>query len=211
MTLREEERLFFQHHKIDESLLFDAEGSEHTQAIEELMKSQGKAFAFNTAPCTNGGHTLKSRAGHCIQCNTARIKFMLDYIAWGTVYIAGSITGQMIKIGFTINIESRKKKLNTTKYGSQSDWEVLFYANCINGGYTEGLIQTALERYAVTEVYNHDGHSQKANELFKCSYQKAKEALMLVQATEKIEFHNPTERNLIIHKYAFKNLAKIKK
>jgi len=211
MALSLEDKLFFRHHKIDESLLFDANGSEHTQEIEDSMKRQNKAFAFNTALCTNGGHTLKARSGHCIQCNTARIKFMLDHIACGAVYIAGSIAGQMIKIGFTENIESRRKKLNTTKYGSQSDWEILYYATCINGGYTERLIQSALSRYAVIEAYHHDGHTQKANELFKCSYQKAKEALVLVQSTNKIEFHDPTERNLIIHKYAFRNLARIKK
>ena len=91
---------------------------------------------------------------------------MKDSIAWGAIYIAGSVTGEMVKVGFTLNIESRKVKLNTTKYGGQNDWEIILHANCYDGGKVEKSIQSELSKYAIKKSMLMMGvHMRQVNSL----------------------------------------------
>jgi hypothetical protein len=99
MALDREQIEFLKKHKISDAELFDASGLKRQQ-YQVIMEQENKKFAFGVDPCSNG-HALRTRAGHCIQCNTARIAFERRHSATGQVYIAGSLKGQSIKIGFT--------------------------------------------------------------------------------------------------------------
>ena len=65
-----EEITFIKQQGLHEELFFDAKG-QSINRIEEEMKSLGKVFAYNSIPCDQYGHTLRTRSGHCIQCDTA--------------------------------------------------------------------------------------------------------------------------------------------
>jgi hypothetical protein len=66
---------FLNSHNISLDKVFDASGFSLSE-YKVIMKDQGKQIAYNVAPCQQYGHTLRTRAGHCIQCNPAAIAFI---------------------------------------------------------------------------------------------------------------------------------------
>jgi len=171
------------------------------------MKESGKIFAYNTTPCVKFGHTIRERSGHCIICDKARISFMLRHVSFGTIYLAGSIKGELIKIGTTNNITNRIKALNREKYGKQNDWIVLFQFDCINAGEIEFGIQDTLKPYAATDLLYRE--NQESTELLRCSFEKAIEASLYTQVKLAFIAMN-TKRNAVevLANYNFRNLRK---
>ncbi|MCF6133458.1 GIY-YIG nuclease family protein [Flavobacterium wongokense] len=167
---------FLSEQNITLNLMFDGEGFTKTE-YQERMKSLGKLFVYNTSPCKNSGHSLRSRSGHCIQCNTAYIGFTKRSSKAGFVYIAQTKNGKLIKIGFSENMREREKSLIRTKYGEFDDWKILFGISCINAGKLEIEIKKEMNKYAQVKTYNHDGKKQVADELYRCKYSIAKEKL----------------------------------
>ena len=54
------------------------------------MEQEG--YLWCTAPKScYAGHRLRSRAGHCFQCDTARIAFVKRHHDTAYIYIAGSL------------------------------------------------------------------------------------------------------------------------
>jgi hypothetical protein len=45
----------------------------------------------------------------------------------GYVYIAGSLSHRVLKIGTTVNIRQQERRLRRTAYGSIDDWVLLYY------------------------------------------------------------------------------------
>lgn len=204
-----EERHFIIEQGLPEELFIDANGQSVNQ-IEEKMKSLGKVFAFNTTPCDKYGHTIRTRAGHCIQCDTARIAFILRNVSFGAVYVAGSIKGQLIKVGTANSKEARAESLNRTKYGNQDDWEILLSFSCLNAGALEFESHKLLRPYAATDVkYSHENRDQQTYELFRCSYKRAKDSLSQIIDKLKIEVIGLTERTKRADSYNFRTLRKI--
>lgn len=205
-----EERDFITQQGLPEELFFDVNGQSIDDYISQKMKSIGKVFAYNSRPCNEYGHTLRTRAGHCIQCDTARIAFILANVSFGTVYIAGSIKGQLIKIGTTSSKESRADSLNRTKYGNLTDWEILLSFRALGAGSIEFEIQKRLKQYAATDIkYSHDSHDQRSYELFRCSYIRAKDSLKDVINDLKIEPIGLIEKIKLIDNYSFKTLRRL--
>lgn len=203
--MNNEQRSFFRKHKIPKELTYNANGLP-IDDIKDKMELEGKAFAYNTTPCEGEGHTIIERSGHCVQCNTKYIALMIKSISYGCVYIAGSVNGALIKIGYTRSKEMKSKSLDG--YGDCDDWEILYSFYCIESVKMEDAIQTELKRYSLTEQYNRDGHLQKAKELFKCGYPKAKEATQKVQQELNIHAIKVSEATSLLHKYNFRNLVK---
>ena len=203
-----DQKIFITEQGIPEELFIDANGQTINQ-IEGRMKSLGKVFAYNSTPCDLYGHTLRTRAGHCIQCKPVNIAFILRAVSFGTVYIAGSIKGQIIKIGTTTSKESRAKSLNKTKYGNVNDWEILLTCKCLNAGTLENEAHKLLRPYLADVKYSHDGHDQQSIELFRCNYSKAKDTLL--QAGEKlsIELIAIFEKAKRTELYKFRTLRKL--
>lgn len=207
--MNEETVRFIKEQKLQEELFFDAEGQPVSQLLDK-MKSLGKIFAYNTTPCKTHAHTLRSRAGHCIQCDTSKIAYMLRSVSYGTVYIAGSIKGQFIKIGTTSDKRIRASSLNRTKYGNQDDWEILLSFSCWNSGEIEDRIQKSLSLYEATDIkYDRNTKTQLAYELFRCSYRKARESVFMVLKDLKLSSLGLSENKVKAEKYNFKSLIRL--
>jgi hypothetical protein len=142
------------------------------------MKDLGMNFAFGVSPCSKFGHTLRTRAGHCVQCNTANIAFQLRKEEKGSIYIAGSPSSRLIKIGVTNDVDARIRMLNHYGYGGYQDWEVLLRAFIETAGMVEIEAQRELDPYSVEGFYFREGRKVEALELFRCSYIQAKDAVL---------------------------------
>ena len=64
------------------------------------------------------------------------------------VYIAGSLKGSIIKIGYTKDVQIREESLNRTEYAGYYDWIVLFAIRSINAGEIESRLDMALKEYS---------------------------------------------------------------
>lgn len=207
MKLSREQIEFLEHHRIDEDDLFDASGLSR-QYYQIKMEQQNKIIAFGVDPC-QFGHTLKTRAGHCPQCNTATIAFMKRHVAPGIVYIAGSLKGNLIKIGSAKNKNARTDSLNKSNYGGYNDWVILCTATCNDSGKNEFEVSRLLTKYGISKYYNHDGGTQEAYELFSCSYETAIHAMRRIQSEGGGRiFKSILEVKTQIPKYSFRNLVK---
>jgi hypothetical protein len=92
----------------------------------------------------------------------------------GYVYIAGSLSHRVLKIGTTVNIRQQERRLRRTAYGSIDDWVLLYYVWVAEGGRVE---HDARRRYRQLRMYNKEGHRQKGREIVNCRFGIALEAL----------------------------------
>lgn len=167
---------FLREQKIPLSSMFDASGM-RSKDYQIAMKADGKSFAYGVTPCGKGGHTLRTRKGHCIQCDHATIAYMLRHDARAYVYIAVSWDGRLLKIGSTTDIADRGNKLNEYRYGGQADWQIISTVRCDNAGRVESETQTKLAGFSADSSYMRAGKSQRCYELFKCNFSDAREAM----------------------------------
>lgn len=175
--LTNEQKDFLRKNRISLGDVFDASGmrkKEYMTAMEEV----GKHFAFGVTPCTANGHTLRTKAGHCIQCDTSRIAYAKRYSEKGIVYIAGSIEKKLIKIGVASDKERRLVQIRHHAYGGASDWELLASCATDNAGRIEFDVHEQLKIYSQPGSYLWGGRVQSCYELFRCSYAAAKSALI---------------------------------
>ena len=109
------------------------------------VQAAGLTLVLGTA-CRSAGHRLRSRAGHCAQCDTSKLSYQGRHYSTGYVYIAGSLSARLLKIGTTTEIEQRHRTLREQAYGSIHDWEMLFYARVESAGKIEGKGFTPLAK-----------------------------------------------------------------
>ena len=174
--LTPEQRAFLAAHGIPLSDMFDASGMRKSD-YSEAMREAGKNFAFGVSACGKGAHTLRTRAGHCIQCDHAKIAFMIRHEAPANVYIGGSLRGEHIKVGSSGLVQERRMLLNSYRYGGHSDWGMLAWAFTPAAGRVEFDVHTKLARYSAPGEYWHGGVRRSCYELFKCNFDDALEAL----------------------------------
>ena len=99
------------------------------------------------------------------------------YYGSGYVYIAGSLSHRVLKIGTTVNIRQQERRLRRTAYGSIDDWVLLYYVWVDEGGRVEHDARRRLKRYRQLRMYNKEGHRQKGREIVNCRFGIAVEAL----------------------------------
>jgi hypothetical protein len=174
--LSSEQRAFLAANGIALSTVFDATGMRKTD-YQDAMEELGKSFAYGVTPCRRSMHTLRTRAGHCIQCDPAKIAFMLRYDSSGLVYIAGSEAGRLIKVGSSGDIEQRRGTLNDLCYGGQRDWQILASAKCGAAGRIEFAVHSKLAPFATSGHYFRGAKKQNCYELFRCDFVDAQDAL----------------------------------
>ena len=122
--LTKEQESFLKLQKVSPSMMFDASGLSKIRR-EQLMTELGKYFYYGGSPCQKSGHTLRTKAGHCIQCDTAKIAYQLRSSAMGYVYLAYSPQTKFIKIGFSErDPDGRTLGINNEAYGNIRDWEI---------------------------------------------------------------------------------------
>ena len=151
---------------------FNATGLKRSY-YQELMKEQSMEVAYGVSPCVKGNHTLRTRAGHCLQCNTANLSFQNRHTETAFLYLATSKTGGVVKFGVAQNISNRKKSLNESGYGGFFDWKIVLYSKVAEAGRIENLIHSEISHLRLFPEYYKDGRMQSAFEIFKLSTKKA--------------------------------------
>lgn len=158
--------------------MFD--GSNMSQRDREAaMEALGKRFYFGGKPCGAALHTLRAKAGHCIQCDTSKIAFSTRHSSPARLYVAGSLRGQRTKIGSAGSIDERLVRLRSEPYGGFDDWEMLAATPTLaNAGKIEASAQRALRDFQQPAIYTKAGVAQLAREMFACSFPVAAKALI---------------------------------
>ena len=136
--------------KIPLSHLFDARGRTAT-SWEDEAKREGSLFGLSSE-CFQG-HRLRTRSGHCIQCDTSRIAYMRRSSAPGFVYVAPSKAKKLLKVGCCIDVEQRERNLNNHIYGGASDWEVIAWCKTTAMGEVEFDIHRQLADISIEIPY----------------------------------------------------------
>src|ERR1700691_4164143 len=124
-TLTPEQAAYLRRHGVSVNEVCDATGM-RTKSYRSLMKMLEKTIAIGVTPCMQGGHTMRNRSGHCVQCNPASFAFQGRFEREAYIYVAGSIQKEIIKVGSSESPGSRADVLNGLRYGRTSDWSLLF-------------------------------------------------------------------------------------
>ena len=172
-----EELQFLKLHNISLSKVFDATGMSKP-IYRQLMKSADLPFASGTTPCHRAGHKLRTRSGHCIQCDPAKISYMLRWQKSGFIYVAYSDMFTLTKVGFSDDPKARMIQLNRVGYGGAYDWALMqaFYCSR-DGGRIESEIHKGLaDWHEVDAFYDTEYVNTQCYEIYCCSWQEAVEA-----------------------------------
>jgi hypothetical protein len=116
----DEIRSFLRSQRILEDWVCDA-SMVGPRRYKRKMKAQGKLFAIVRDPCYRG-HYIRSHAGHCMQCDTSRIAYVLRYYRREAyIYVVGSRRHRLLKIGWSETPYDRADHLNIIGYGEIYD------------------------------------------------------------------------------------------
>lgn len=169
---------FLSSYNIPITRIFNATGMP-TWRYKELMKDELKWVAYGVTRCLVG-HTLRTRAGHCAQCKTDSLGFLRRHDEEGSVYIAESRSGGLIKIGCSKNPSSRILSLNKSCYAQCSDWELIRSVTIKEAGRIESEIQISLKKYQVYGIYYINGDTEReCMEVFRCTPRIALDAFKI--------------------------------
>lgn len=199
-TLTNEERFFLRSQYISIDDLLDAFGMKTSEAKNKLEET-GQHFYFGAGrPCIEGGHRLRSKAGHCIQCDTSRIAYTLRSSSTAIVYIAGSSSTKLIKVGSSTMPNVRILHLSQLSYGGASDWELLASVQTEKAGRVEYATHARLAEFSHSATYEKTGTTHEADELFRCPYRSAKDALAAsLQGPKPIKVHGNEQRIITVY------------
>jgi hypothetical protein len=171
-----EELAFLRRHNFTEGDVHD--GRRQGKRLREYYaREAGKVLILTSVRCRAMGHRIRTRAGHCAQCNPASIAFTARENSPGNVYIAGSLSGRLIKIGTTGDIAQRMRQLRAQQYGGFGDWSVLISIRVNDAGQVERGVSSQIRGKRVFNGYIKDGREQVAIELIQCSFSAAFKAL----------------------------------
>jgi len=110
-SLTRDQLEFLQHHNVPLWRVYDASvksRSSYTAAMSALELW----VAYGVTPCAAGGHELRDRAGHCVQCKPANLSYQRRYDEEGEVYVAQSVETDHVKVGTASDAQARVKQLN---------------------------------------------------------------------------------------------------
>ena len=163
-----QEIAFLQAQRIPESLVFHS-GGLPKRLYKPIMRELEAILVTGTTPCAAAGHTIRTRAGHCAQCDTARIAFQRRHSSPGFVYVAVSKRLGLHKVGSCLNVSRRLTALNSCGYGSTSDWEVVDQIYSSNAGQTEFEVHALLDPYRSPVRYLRENSWVECRETFRTS------------------------------------------
>jgi len=182
--LTSEQLSFLKSQGVSLSLAVDA-GHLSKGAREAFMNESGHKFYYGGPPCKAAGHTLRSKAGHCIQCDTSKIAYQLRSSATGYVYLANSERKGFIKIGFSeVDPYNRVTWLQTSAYGDVNDWEIKRSIKIRqDAGKCEFAIHAALEKWRKPIKYQKNGEDVECREIFACTFAEAEAHFLAITST----------------------------
>lgn len=177
---------FLKKHGISLSTILDASGL--TKRDREIAMTEiGANFYYSDSLCQKAGHALRTKPGHCIQCDTSKIAFQSRSSASGYVYLAQAAGCKLLKIGYSnAHPADRIQYLNREAYGGVPDWDLkkVVYIDS-DAGRTEFLIHSILEHDRANATYtNQKGVVVECKEIFSCSLDKALRAF--ATATQRV-------------------------
>jgi hypothetical protein len=176
LTSKEHEFLEGLGYSVDD--LFDARGMSNAY-WKKAVRVAGKVLVLG-AECRTGGHRLRTRSGHCVQCDPSKLAYQNRYNSEGYVYIAGSLSARVIKFGVARWPRQREDNLNGHQYGGISDWKVLFHVRHPEAGKLERSLFNKLSRYQVVIEFMKDGAFVDASEILSCTFSEAYSAMTFV-------------------------------
>ena len=171
--LTEDQIQFLNRHGVSLEKTLDATGLS-TSYYKKLMTERSLEVAYGVSPCAKGNHTLRTRAGHCVQCNTANLRFQNRHTETAYLYLAVSKDGGVVKFGVTQNIYDRRLSLVESEYGGYSDWEIVAFSRVEEAGKIEHLVHSEVSHLRVFAEYSKGTKMQSAYEVFDLSPKKAK-------------------------------------
>ena len=171
-TLTTDQLGFLQSQRIPLSMVFDATGMKQAE-YRKVMSALGLPIAYGVGPCAAAGHTLRTRAGHCAQCNTAVIAFMRRNDETAHVYVAHSAITGLVKVGLASDVHERIATLRNLGYGGVTDWVLRHGLRCPRAGSVEFAVHAELESRRARRSYARDGMVVECRELFECSPEEA--------------------------------------
>jgi hypothetical protein len=181
--LTNEQITFLNSQGISPAQLFDASHTKSKADREAQMDALELSLYFGGAACAKGGHTLRTKAGHCIQCDTSKIAYQLRHSAAGYVYLAYSQSKKLSKVGFTkSHPQERAEFLRKEQYANASDWTIKKMAKFEkDAGRREFAIHSHLERYLKPVTYEkYKGQMVECKEVFSCDLDVAIKAFDLL-------------------------------
>ena len=181
--LSDEQRLFFERHEIPLSRVLDATGLQRSR-YSKIMEEIGYVVAVGVSPCKSFGHTIRTRAGHCVQCKPACLAFEGRYDNPGEVYVAISSDSGLTKVGTGRSASERVRTLNFLGYGGISDWTLHFSHHCEKAGRVEFASQQKIKHFRVSRSYFREGVQVNCQELFSCAAEVAVGAITSVIAVK---------------------------
>jgi len=174
--LTESELEFLEHHKIGLHDLFDSRQFKSADA-KRIAKEHGCSFLLGTE-CNAHGHRLRTRSGHCIQCDPKKIRFKQRHYEPGFVYLAGSKQLKLFKVGCSISPSDRQLQINKQNYAGTSDWKMVFWCKVKHMGKIEQGALSRLSTFAVEATYMKDGIKlQACYEIVRCKLGTALDAI----------------------------------
>lgn len=173
--LSREEISFLKSQGISLNEVFDATGLKRNEYIER-MKTGNYTVACGTKPCKAGSHRLRTRSGHCMQCNPVSYVYSIRHHSNQYLYIAYSSLSNLVKIGVTANLSQREAALKKQKYGGWGDWKIISFKKILNAGVVESKIHSKLKSFQFKSSTYKDSHDQETYELFSCSLSEATSA-----------------------------------
>jgi hypothetical protein len=153
---------------------------------KKLIRSENKTVALGKG-CREFAHRLKSRSGHCVQCNTVNLGFQKRYRLDQFIYIAGSQKARLVKIGICDKLDQRQRQICFERYGGADDWRLLLSLKVKRAGEIETRILARLSNCFVVGHYWKDGREKTAVELLKCPFTLVKSTLLMLVDDAKLE------------------------
>ena len=176
MPFTDEELRFLRWHGLDQEDVFDGR-YQSKEDRHEGAKSEGKFLVLSSVPCRAAGHRIRTRAGHCFQCDPLKLVYQIRHSKSGFVYVAGSLSGRVIKIGTAKHIGQREGQLRAERYAGFADWIVLFSIQVGEAGRVEHDASARVPGRRVFNSYFKNGVEQTAIEVLECPFSAAVEAI----------------------------------
>ena len=171
------------------------------ERAKEIAKARGLLIVLGSR-CKKAGHRLRTRSGHCIQCDPSKIAYQKRHSLHGFVYIAGSLNAKLIKVGGTEAIRDRVDRLRSERYGGAGDWLLLLHVELDRYGEAESRAHSILFRHRVEAPYLKDGHEQFGREVYRCSFSIAEAALDKALAELEVQAKR-SSRSVAVVRYEF--------
>jgi hypothetical protein len=178
-TLERADDQFLTRYSLSINDVLDARTMDTEERIAR-MTDESKLLALMLLRCERcveerrGIRHLRTKYGHCIYCNKCAITFIKNRNKDGFVYIAGSVSGGLIKIGSAECPLERQRSLNHTGYGGITDWHIIVHSNKIKAaGKIEAEIQGELRNHRSPRKWIEKGRETETLETFKCSFTDA--------------------------------------